>query len=78
MNELLIAPKEYWIACTIQEAQRYLFCLDLDGKTGWRFPTKKELEEIEMAIGVIAFGILLIAMDFGAKKRCIIFCLLGK
>ena len=34
-----IAPEEYWkIDLTWDEAKMYCFCLDIDGKTGWRLP----------------------------------------
>ena len=34
-----IAPEEYWkIDLTWYEAKLYCFCLNIDGKTGWRLP----------------------------------------
>lgn len=37
-----IAPAEYWIECTFPEIKMYLFCLNIDGKVGWRLPTNAE------------------------------------
>jgi hypothetical protein len=37
-----IAPKEYWIRCIYNEALLYCFQLGIDGKTGWRLPTRDE------------------------------------
>jgi hypothetical protein len=43
MNSMIeIAPKEYWIQCTYEEAVLYCFTLDIDGKIGWRLPKKDE------------------------------------
>ena len=37
-----MAPKEYWVKCTFPEIKMYLFCLNIDGKMGWRLPTDAE------------------------------------
>lgn len=41
-----IAPKETEIQATWDDARLYCFSLNIDGKTGWRLPTKEELNEI--------------------------------
>lgn len=33
-----LAPEEYWIECTYDDAMLYCFSLNIDGKTGWRLP----------------------------------------
>jgi hypothetical protein len=38
-----IAPKEYEIRSSWDDARLYCFALTIDGKTGWRLPTVKEL-----------------------------------
>jgi hypothetical protein len=40
------APKKSEIQCRWSEAQEYLENLTIDGKSGWRLPTKDELNEI--------------------------------
>ena len=37
-----IAPIEYRIRCTYEEALLYGFQLEIDGESGWRIPTKDE------------------------------------
>ena len=37
-----LAPKEFHIFCTFDEAILYCFQLNIDGKTGWRLPTHDE------------------------------------
>ena len=41
-----IAPKETEIKANWDDARLYCFALNIDGKTGWRLPTKEELNEI--------------------------------
>jgi hypothetical protein len=41
-----IAPKSTEIQSTWDDARLYCFALNIDGKTGWRLPTKAELVEI--------------------------------
>ena len=41
-----IAPKETEIRLNWDDARLYCFSLDIEGKTGWRLPTKEELNEI--------------------------------
>ena len=41
-----IAPKSTEIQANWYDAKLYCFSLDIDGKTGWRMPTKEELNEI--------------------------------
>ena len=41
-----IAPKEYEIQANWDDARLYCFSLNIDGKIGWRLPTKEELNEI--------------------------------
>jgi hypothetical protein len=41
-----IAPNEYEIKASWYEARMYCFALNIDGKVGWRLPTKEELDEI--------------------------------
>ena len=41
-----IAPKETEITTTWYDAKLYCFVLNIDGKTGWRLPTKEELNVI--------------------------------
>jgi hypothetical protein len=37
-----IAPKEYRIECSYNEALLYCFQLEIDGKRGWRMPSRDE------------------------------------
>ena len=37
-----VAPDEFWIKCTYNEAILYCFQLEIDGKVGWRLPTYTE------------------------------------
>jgi hypothetical protein len=41
-----IAPKKYEIKANWDDARLYCFALNIDGKTGWRLPTKNELIQI--------------------------------
>ena len=41
-----IAPKESEIEANWDDARLYCFSLNIDGKTGWRLPTREELNEI--------------------------------
>ena len=41
-----IAPKSTEIKANWYDAKLYCFSLNIDGKTGWRLPTKEELNEI--------------------------------
>jgi hypothetical protein len=41
-----IAPKSTEIRLNWFDARLYCFSLNIDGKTGWRLPTKEELNEI--------------------------------
>jgi len=41
-----IAPKETEVRLTWDDAKLYCFSLNIDGKTGWRLPTAKELNDI--------------------------------
>ena len=41
-----IAPKETEIRLNWDDARLYCFSLNINGKTGWRLPTKDELNEI--------------------------------
>lgn len=41
-----IAPKSTEIQATWDDARLYCFALNVEGKTGWRLPTKDELNEI--------------------------------
>lgn len=41
-----IAPKSTEIQANWDDARLYCFALRIDGKTGWRLPTKEELDEI--------------------------------
>ena len=41
-----IAPKSTELRLTWDEAMLYCFSLEIDGKVGWRLPTKYELNEI--------------------------------
>ena len=41
-----IAPKSTEIQANWDDARLYCFSLNIDGKTGWRLPTKDELDEI--------------------------------
>lgn len=41
-----ISPKSYEVALSWDDARLYCFSLNIDGKTGWRLPTMKELKEI--------------------------------
>jgi hypothetical protein len=44
-----IAPKTTEIQANWDDAKLYCFFLNIDGKTGWRLPTYKELEEISQS-----------------------------
>lgn len=41
-----IAPKSTEIRANWNDARFYCFALNINGKTGWRLPTKEELAEI--------------------------------
>lgn len=41
-----IAPKDTEVKLNWDDARLYCFSLTIDGKTGWRLPTKEELAEI--------------------------------
>ena len=41
-----IAPKSTEIQANWDDARLYCFSLNIDGKVGWRLPTKEELNEI--------------------------------
>ena len=41
-----IAPKRTEIQANWYDARLYCFFLNIDGKTGWRLPTKEELNQI--------------------------------
>jgi hypothetical protein len=41
-----IAPKSTEIQANWDDARLYCFALNIDGKTGWRLPTKEELYSI--------------------------------
>ena len=41
-----IAPVDYWQALPFEDARLYCFSLNIDGKTGWRLPSKEELVRI--------------------------------
>ena len=41
-----IAPKSTEIQANWEDARLYCFSLNIDGKIGWRLPTKEELKEI--------------------------------
>jgi hypothetical protein len=41
-----IAPKSTEIEANLYDAKLYCFALNIGGKTGWRLPTKEELNEI--------------------------------
>ena len=41
-----IAPKSTEIQANWDDARLYCFSLNIEGKTGWRLPTKDELNEI--------------------------------
>ena len=41
-----IAPKSTEIQANWDDARLYCFSLDIDGKVGWRLPTREELNEI--------------------------------
>jgi formylglycine-generating enzyme required for sulfatase activity len=41
-----IAPKSTEIESNWYDAKLYCFSLNIDGKVGWRLPTKEELDEI--------------------------------
>jgi hypothetical protein len=45
-----IAPKETERLLTWNDAKLYCFSLTIDGKTGWRLPTKEELDEIHESV----------------------------
>lgn len=40
------APKSAVIATNYDDARLYCFALNIDGKTGWRLPTKDELNQL--------------------------------
>jgi hypothetical protein len=44
-----IAPKSTEIEANWDDARLYCFALNIDGKTGWRLPTKEELTKIYQA-----------------------------
>lgn len=41
-SKIEVAPAEYRIKCSYDEAVLYCFQLEIDGKTGWRLPTEEE------------------------------------
>ena len=51
-----IAPKSTEIRLKWDDAKLYCFSLDIDGKTGWRLPTKEELNEIYESVNDFVHG----------------------
>ena len=43
--KLEIAPREYWIKCTYEEAIIYLEFLEIDGKMDWHLPENYKVLE---------------------------------
>lgn len=43
-----IAPKSVEVKLNWTDARFYCFSLNIDGKTGWRLPSKKELDTFDM------------------------------
>ena len=41
-----LSPEEYWKSLTQTEARFYCFTLNVDGKIGWRLPTRHELNKL--------------------------------
>lgn len=48
-----VAPIEYRVRLTHDEAIMYCFSLNIDGKVGWRLPTWDEVEKSGLAWGEI-------------------------
>ena len=44
-----IAPKSTEIKASWDDARMYCFSLNIDGKTGWRLPSKEELKSIHQS-----------------------------
>jgi hypothetical protein len=43
-----VAPEQYWKELTVEDAVLYCFALTIDDKVGWRLPTHKEANEMDM------------------------------
>lgn len=53
---LEVAPKSTEIQANWYDAKLYCFSLNIDGKTGWRLPTKEELNEIYESVNDFVHG----------------------
>jgi hypothetical protein len=48
-----LAPREYYKDLNFDDANLYCFSLNIDGKVGWRLPTKMEMFEVHRTHGLL-------------------------
>jgi hypothetical protein len=63
-----IAPKSTETRLNWDDARLYCFALNIDGKTGWRIPTKEELNEIYESENVFVEGGYWSSTEFNANN----------
>jgi hypothetical protein len=67
-----IAPEEYWRTdLNWYEAKMYCFCLDIDGKTGWRLPDIDDFHSNKFTIAPRHWSWFWTAEDLGSDSMIV-------